>query len=86
MGLGTGMSRNLFNIVPGAFVTLVLDKGNEDCSFFECMSFAHAHESTRKIICPTLTAPKSHAFFYPTSDVILVSVRVRANFQFPQFQ
>ena len=36
MGLGTGMSRNLFNVVPRAFVALFLRtiKGNKDCNLF----------------------------------------------------
>ena len=34
MGLGTGMSRILSNIVPRTFLSLVMDKGNEDCSLF----------------------------------------------------
>ena len=32
VGPGTGMSRDLFNIVPSAFLTSVLDKGNEGCN------------------------------------------------------
>ena len=50
------MSRNLFNVVPGAFVIPDVDKVNEIAIFFECMFFAHAHESTRKIICTTCLA------------------------------
>ena len=34
MGLGTGMSCNLFNVVRRTFVTLVLDKGVEHCNLF----------------------------------------------------
>ena len=58
MGRGTEMSRNLSNIVPRVFVLLVLDKDNEDCNLFQCMfrSFAHAQESTRKLMCPTCLA------------------------------
>ena len=34
MDLGTRMSRNLFNVVPRAFVILDLEKGNKECNLF----------------------------------------------------
>ena len=34
MGLGRGMSRNIFKAVLRAFVILVLDNGNKDCNLF----------------------------------------------------
>ena len=42
-----------FNVVPRAFVTLVLDKSNKDLNV---CNFAHAHESTPIIICPICLA------------------------------
>ena len=55
------MSPNFFDIVPRAFVNLVLDKSNGDCNLLR-ICLLRMLVSTRKIICPTCLAASCYTW------------------------